>query len=224
MQKFPDLSSAGRDLANQLQEFNRRLDTIVLALVAGGAPVASEVAKCLHLPLEVLLIRRLLAPRGPVDPICVVNIAGTEVVQDELPPQPTIPTSGLDHSIADGLTDLARRAGTCRGNRPPMEIFHKTVLLVDNGIHTGSTVLSATRALRKLEPAQIIVAVPVAAPECREAVELAADRVVCLAWPERFGHVGLWYVDFTRPNDEQIRQLLDHSDSNAELSARSLRV
>ncbi len=206
MKRFSDLYSAGRELATALHEYSGSKQTLVIGIAIGGIPVALEVAKRLQLRFELLVIRRLLAPHGPEKPICAVSIAGNLVVDDELGPRPATPTSGLDHSIADGLEELSRCERACRGNEPPRKLGGTSVILVDNGIHSGSTMLTAIRALRKAEITSIVVAVPVADPGSRGAVELAADRLVCLGWPEKFGHVGLWYQNFNRPNEDTIRK------------------
>lgn len=206
---FPDSRSAGRELASKLSGYAGREDVIVLALASGGVPVATEVATRLGLPLDVVIIRRLLAPSGVCDVICALSVAGTLFLDEGLAPRKDAPSTGLDFFIADALDELARRERECRGASPPVALAGKTVLLVDNGVRTGSTVRAALRALRASGPARIVVAVPVAAPESREEVGSLADEFVCLAFPHPFGHVGLWYRDFERASDAQIRQMLE---------------
>jgi len=118
----------------------------------------------------------------------------------------------MDYFIADALEELLRKERVCRNGRAPLDFRQKTILLVDNGIHTGSTVHAAIRALRELGPARVILAIPVAAPESRALIESLADELVCLAWPEPFGHVGMFYRDFTRPDEEQIRTMIRESE------------
>ncbi|HYH85760.1 MAG TPA: phosphoribosyltransferase family protein [Pyrinomonadaceae bacterium] len=209
--RFTDLYSAGRDLASKLGEYAGREDTVVLALARGGVPVAAEVAKRLRAPLDVVIIRRLLVPRGPDAPVCALSVGGALFLDEELPPRPEMPASALDFFIADALDELARRERICRGARPPVALAGKTVLLIDNGIRTGSTMRAAVRALRASAPARVIAAVPVAAPESRASVEAVADELVCLAFPSPFGHVGIWYADFERPGDEWIRAMLEEA-------------
>jgi putative phosphoribosyl transferase len=206
--RFPDLRSAGRHLAAALKELKGRADVIVLGLALGGLPVAFEVAQQLSLPLDFVILRRLLASQDGTAPLCAANVAGTLVLDEELPLRPVTPQSGFDYFIADALLGLAHRTHLCRGGRPSIELTQKTILLVDCGIRTGSTLQAAIRAVRSQQPAQIIAAVPVAAPEGRTAIELIADQMVCLASPEPFGHVGLWYQDFSRPDDHQVSELL----------------
>lgn len=207
--RFADLASAGRDLAGLLDNYLGNEDTVVVAIARGGVPVALEVANHLGAPLDLVLIRRLLAPNGPGSQICAVNVCGTLVVDEELVLPKPAPKTPLDYFIAEALEALAFRERLCRGGRPAFEVALRNVILVDNGVHTGSTVLAAIRALRTLKPSRLVVAVPAAALSSRAVVEAAADDVVCLAWPEPFGHVGLWYANFDVPDEKQIRKMLD---------------
>ena len=206
--RFHDLRSAGRELARALGEFKSREDTIVLTPILGGVPVAHEVAQLLGLPLDFVIIRRLLTPDGPDSQVCAVNVAGSLVIDEELPPRPPAPQSPFEHFFADALDGLARREQVCRAGRPPAELARKTILLVDCGIRTGLTLKAAIRALRRRRPERIVAVVPVAAQESREAIEAVADGVICLTWPHPFGHVGLWYRDFSRPGEREISALL----------------
>jgi predicted phosphoribosyltransferase len=209
--KFANLRSAGRELAMKLEAYRKLKDVVVLAPVLGGVPVAAEVAESLGVPLDFIIIRRLLAPRGPGSQLCAVNAGGSLVIDDELPTRPSVPESALDYFIADALDGLASRERVCRGGHPPIDLAQKTIILVDCGIRTGLTMRAAIRALRAKEPKQIIIAVPVANPESRETIESIADEIVCLAWPQPFGNAGVWYADFTRPNDNEVNELLDHA-------------
>ena len=203
--KFQNAAAAGAELALRLNEFRGSSKTVVIAIVSGGAFVGAEVARRLELPLELLFIRRLLAPFGPQNVLCATNIGGTLVVDEEVPQASA--SNGLDHAIADGIKKLTERERFCRGARPPFDISGKQVILVDNGIHTGSTMLAAIRGVRKLGVTKIIAAVPVADANSRAVIERAADEVLCLVWPEKFGHVGLWYREAIRPANEQILNL-----------------
>ena len=207
--RFPDLRGAGRDLAGRLAAYRGAKDVVVLGIVRGGVPAALEVARSLGAPLDVVVVRRLLTPRGPHAPVCAVNVCGTLVLDDELPPRPAVPATAVEHFIADALEGLALRARACRGERAPTDLSRKTVLLVDNGIHTGSTMRVAVRALRKSGAGRVVAAAPVASPEGAAAVSAVADELVCLSTPDPFGHVGLWYTDFKRPEDEEIPALLE---------------
>ncbi len=205
---FPDLRTAGRELASKLEAYRQRDGLIVIAIILGGVPVAHEVANHLGAPLEVLIIRRLLAPQGPGSQICAVNVAGSLVVDDNLARRSIVPSTPLDHFLADALAELARREQICRRGRPPISLAGKTVVLVDCGIRTGSTMQAAIEALRTTGPARIVAAAPVASVGGYEAVANVADELVCLVRPRHFGHVGLWYKDFSRPGDERVGELL----------------
>ncbi len=205
MTKFQNAASAGRQLADSLQKYRCSSDTVVIVIVAGGVFVGAEVARELKLPLELLFIRRLMAPFGPQQAVCATNVAGTMVVDEEL--EQVARSAGMDYAIADGLQQLTERERFCRGQRPPVDISTKQVIIVDNGIHTGSTMQAAIRAVRKLGVRKVVAAVPVSDLNSRDVIEDDADEVVCLAWPEKFGHVGLWYEEFVRPTNDQILSL-----------------
>ena len=212
MNKFPNPAAAGRELAGRLQEFKNAQETIVVAIVSGGVFVAAEVARELALPLELLFIRRLTAPFGPERVLCAVSVAGTLIVDDELLPLPANPVTGSDYSVLDGIKQLEENQRFCRAERPPLDLSGKHVILVDNGIHTGGTIDIAIRALRKLRVSKITAATPVADANSRSTIECAADQVVCLQWPEKFGNAGLWYDDFARPTNEEILSLYLRSE------------
>jgi putative phosphoribosyl transferase len=201
-EKFADLASPGVRLADRLRSSVTN-ETILLGIASGGVPLAAVIAKQLELPIDVVLIKRLFAPNGSRFPVCASYVAGT-LVMDDLPP----PTSQLDSFINSALEELARREHDCRGAKTAADIRGKSVILVDNGVHTGSTLVCAIRAIRKLEPLRIISAVPVIAAESRAAVESETDNFICLTSAENFGHVGLWYSDFKKPSDEDLRQML----------------
>ena len=203
--KFQNAAAAGAELALRLNEFHGSSQTIVIAIVSGGVGVGAELARRLELPFELLFIRRLWAPFGPQNVLCATNVGGTLIVDEQVPQ--TSMTNGLDHAIAYGIKQLVERERFCRGERPTVDISGKQVILVDNGIHTGSTMLAAIRSVRKLGATKIVAAVPVADASSRDAIERAADEVFCLVWPEKFGHAGLWYNEAIRPTNEQILNL-----------------
>jgi putative phosphoribosyl transferase len=125
-----------------------------------------------------------------------------------LPPPPIIPSRPIDFFVRDALDELAARERLCRAGRSAMDLTDKSVILVDCGMRTGSTMKAAVGALRTLKPARVIAAVPIAAPESRDEVAASVDDLVCLDWPEPFGHTGLWYKDFRRPGDDALGALL----------------
>lgn len=205
--RFEDARAAGRALAERLTAHAGRELTTVLAVARGGVAVASEVSKRLNLPLDLLLLRRLLVPRGPQEPVCAANVAGKTLLDAELHPRiEAEPVLGA--FVADALVELESRARACRGGRPPTDLEGRTVLLVDNGVRTGSTMLAALRALSATMPARVVAAAPVSAPDALAAVRAAAADFIYLDTPDPFGHVGLWYTNFTRLSDDEIRAIL----------------
>jgi putative phosphoribosyl transferase len=206
---FTNLSSGGRELALKLEAFREADDVVVLAIALGGVPVAYEVAKYLNAPLDLVIIRRLLMPQGPGSQTCAVNIAGSMVIDAELLPRPPMPETPLDHFLADAITELSRREQICRSRRPPMELAGRTIILVDCGINTGLTMQAAISALQTRKPAQIIAAAPVVSHEGHTTVAARVDQLIFLSQPQPFGHVGLWYTDFSRPGDDRVGELLE---------------
>jgi putative phosphoribosyl transferase len=206
---FPNLRAAGRELALRLTKYREADNVVVLALVSGGTPVAHEVARFLRRPLDLLIIRRLLAPPRPESSLlCAVSIAGSMVVPEELMPRPATPSTPLDHFLADAIAELNHRAHISRRGLPPLNLEGQTVVLVDCGIRTGSTMRAAITALRTKVPEKIIAAVPVTSQGGQKAITALCDEFIYLARPERFGHVGLWYSDFSRPDDDCVGELL----------------
>ena len=211
MKRFANLRSAGRELAVKLESYQERDDTVVLAILLGGAVVAHEVANSLGVPLDLVIIRRLFAPQGPGSQICAVNVGGSMVFDKELVPHTATPSTPVEYFVADAIGELKGREQTCRRGRSPIDLAGKAVILVDCGIRTGLTMQAAIEALRTERPAQIVAAAPVASLAGHAAVAGIVDELVCLAWPEPFGHVGLWYTDFNRPGDDSVGELLEPS-------------
>lgn len=206
--RFANLREGGRQLAEKLRSDADLKDSIVLAIARGGVPAGREVATLLRLPFDMLLIRRLLVPRGPGSELCAVSVGGTMVIDDEVT-IPTSPFTAVEHFLADAMAEFRHREELFRAGRPPIELATREVLLVDCAIHGGSTMKIAIKAVRKLNPTRITAAVPVASREGYALIESLADQVVCLAQPEPFGHAGMWYEDFTRPEDEDMHELFD---------------
>lgn len=209
--RFKDAREAGLALASRLGAGAGLEGASVLAVASGGVGVALEVSKHLRLPLDLLLLRRLLVPRGPMEPLCAASVAGARFIDEEVEER-AAGDAALGSFLASALAEFDEHVRACRGPRTPSDLKGRAVLLVDNGVRTGSTVLAAVRALRRVGPARVVVAAPVAAPEALACVEAAADDFVYLSAPEPFGHVGLWYEDFTRPSDEEVRSMLEQSE------------
>jgi putative phosphoribosyl transferase len=205
---FANLRSAGKELAAALPREVIREDVIVLAIVSAGVPGAIEIAKHLRAPLDLLLIRRLLAPQGPGSQAVAVTAAGTLVVDEEIGPRPAKPQTPLDYFLEDALSTLALRTRVCRGERLPLELAGKPILIFDCAMRTGLTMQAAIKTLRTLNPASITAAVPVTSDDARRCVEPLADKLIYLAAPEPFGNAGVWYKDFRRMADNDISRLL----------------
>ncbi len=205
---FPNLSRGGVELAAALPRTRISNDVIVLAIVSAGVPAAVEIAKHLEAPLDLLIIRRLLAPQGPGSQAVAVTAAGTLVVDEEIGPRPEKAQTPLDYFLEDALNTLTRRTELCRGKRPPTDLAEKPVLIVDCAMRTGLTMKAAIEAVRTLNPASIIAAVPVTSDDGRRVVEPLADELIYLAAPEPFGNAGVWYKDFRRMADDAISQFL----------------
>ncbi len=204
---FQNLKSGGQALLAALPEDISK-DVVVLGIVSAGVPAAVEVAHHLRAPLDVILLRRLLAPGGPGTQAGAAYVAGTLVVDKEIGPRPEIPQTPFDHFAEDALSRLALRNQVCRGELPPRKVTGKQVLLVDCAMRTGLTMRAAITALRVLNVARITAAVPVTSREGVRIAEELADEFIYLAAPEPFGNAGVWYKDFRRQNDEDISELL----------------
>ena len=160
-------------------------------------------------PLDLIISRRLLAPRGPGSHAMAVNIAGTLVVDEEIGPRPAKPQTPFDYFREDALNGVEQRTKVCRGERPPVDLAGKKLLIVDCGIRTALTMQAAIGAARTLNPARITAAVPVTSSEGRAQIEPLVDEFIYLMEPDPFGNAGVWFKDFGRPRDEAISELLD---------------
>ena len=210
MARFRDRTHAGRELAGLLRAYAGRPDVVVLALPRGGVPVGYEVARALGAPLDVFVVRKLGVPGR--EELAMGAIAGgnVRVLNLDVVRGLGIPREVIERVTADEARELERRERAYRGEGrpPPPAPRGRTVILVDDGLATGSTMRAAVMALRELEPARIIVAVPVGAPEACAALGALADECVCLSTPHRFRGVGLWYDDFSQTSDAEVRELL----------------
>ncbi|MBE3064544.1 MAG: phosphoribosyltransferase [Spirochaetes bacterium] len=196
--RFRNRIDAGRQLAERLTEYAGRSDVLVLALPRGGVPVAHEVATSLGAPLDVFLVRKLGVPGHPELAMGAIAAGGVEVLSEDLIRDLRIPRALIQQVAVRERLELERRDRLFRGDRQPPNIRDRTIILVDDGLVTGATMEAAIVALRSQAPASIIVAVPVGARETCERLGRLADRVVCLATPEPFSAVGLWYEQFSQ--------------------------
>ena len=199
---------AGRQLGGDLLLFASRPDVIVLALPRGGVPVGYEVARALHAPLDVFLVRKLGVPGHEELAMGAIASGDIVVLNGDVIELLHIPQSEIDAVIARERQEMARRDREYRDGRPPSQVRDMVPILVDDGLATGSTMLAAVRALRQEQPAQIVVAVPVASREAVELLRGEGAEVVCPATPEPFYGVGWWYQDFAQTTDAEVRELL----------------
>jgi len=205
---FSDRREAGRFLAGKLTDYADRPDVLVLALPRGGVPVGFEVAKALHAPLDVFLVRKLGLPGREELAMGAIASGGVRVLNEDVVRALRVPSDVLETVAEAEQEELNRRERMYRGDRPLPDVRCRTVILVDDGLATGSTMRAAVVALRRRAPARIVVAVPVGAAEtCREFHEVA-DDVICAVMPEPFAAVGLWYGDFSQTTDEEVHDLL----------------
>jgi putative phosphoribosyl transferase len=210
---YRNRSEAGKYLAAQLTSYADRDDVLVLALPRGGVPVAFEVAKELRAPLDIFLVRKLGLPGHEEFAMGAIATGGVRVLNDDVVDYLEISDDVIDSIAAKELTELERRERAYRGDRPEPDVRGKTVILVDDGLATGSTMRAAASALRQQDPARIIVGVPVSAPETCDEYKMGVDEIICAATPKQFYGVGRWYRDFSQTTDEEVRELLKRSTS-----------
>jgi putative phosphoribosyl transferase len=205
---FANRADAGRALADRLQAYSARSDTIVLALPRGGVPVAFEVAKALKASLDILVVRKLGMPDQPEFAMGAIASGGIRIVNDAVITYLGISRATLDRVAAEELKELERRETLYRGSRPAADVHGRKVILIDDGLATGATMRAAVAALRQRNPARIVVAVPVGASDICHAFQAEVDETICLETPEPFLSVGRWYASFPQTTDEEVQQLL----------------
>jgi erythromycin esterase-like protein/predicted phosphoribosyltransferase len=211
MERFRDRKHAGQVLAERLRGYAGRDDVIVLGLPRGGVPVAYEIARALDAPLDVFLVRKLGVPGHEEMALGAIATGGVRVLNKGLIESLGVPLEWIEAIDARERQELHRRERVYRGDRPPPDVAGRTVILVDDGLATGSTMLAAVHAVRADEPARVVVAVPVADPEVCEALRDVADEVVCALTPQPLRAVGAWYEDFSQTTDDEVRALLEHA-------------
>jgi predicted phosphoribosyltransferase len=206
---FRNRHEAGRLLAGRLAAYADRADVVILALPRGGVPVAFEIAAALNAPLDVMVVRKLGVPGHEELAMGAIATGGVQVINEEVVRHLGLTPAVLASVAAIERHELARRERTYRGERSPVTVEGRTVILVDDGLATGSTMRAAVAALRKRGPARIVVAVPTAAPETCEEFKVEVDEMVCATTPTPFYGVGQWYDDFSQTTDEEVRDLLE---------------
>jgi putative phosphoribosyl transferase len=205
---FHDRFDAGRQLAAKLSKYADRPDVLVLALPRGGVPVGYEVAQALHAPLDVYVVRKLGLPGQEELAMGAIASGGVRVLNPEVVDGLGVPDDVIDAVTEAERQELERREQEYRGQKPPADPRGRIVILVDDGLATGSTMRAAVLALRQQQPARTVVAVPVAAPQVCDEFRAEVDEIVCAITPEQLYAIGLWYQNFSQTTDDEVRDLL----------------
>lgn len=211
---FRNREHAGQTLAERLQDIISDSDVLVLALPRGGVVVGFEVSALLRADLDVFLVRKVGMPGDEEFAIGAIASGGTPILNEETIKRYRVPPEAIAEVVAKEEKELARREQLYREARPAFPIAGRTVILVDDGLATGSTMLAACRTLQTKGPRRIIAAVPVGSQQACEQVRALVDEMVCLVTPEPFTAIGIWYDDFSQTTDEQVRELLERSSRN----------
>jgi predicted phosphoribosyltransferase len=209
--RFRNRAEAGRSLAARLEGLAGREDVVVLALPRGGVPVGFEVATALGAPLDLLTVRKLGVPGREELAMGAIASGGGLVLDEALVRLLGIDPQQVGDTIAAETRELERRELAYRAGRAPPELAGRTVVLVDDGLATGASMLAAVNAVRERGPARVVIAAPVAPAETCAELRREADDVVCVATPDPFGAVGLWYEDFGQTGDDEVRDLLERA-------------
>lgn len=213
--QFRDRTEAGERLAEKLAGYADQPNVIILALPRGGVPVAAEVADKLNLPLDVFVVRKLGLPGQPELAMGAIATGGVRVLNGAVLNARRIPDDVINAVAAEEYQELRRRERSYRDDLPPPEVEGKTVVIVDDGVATGSTMLAAVAALRQLNARRIIVATPVIARSTYDSLKKHADEVVAVVVPETFYGVGQWYEDFSQTTDEEVHEILGVTNHRA---------
>lgn len=208
MKKFHDRRAAGKQLASRLAEYAGHADVIVLGIPRGGVVVADEIARALRVPLDVMITRKLGAPGNPELAVGAVAGDGTVLVDRQMIADLHISERELEQERARQLGEIERRTEMYRGDKPPLNLVNKTVILIDDGIATGATVIAALRALRVKRPRRVVLAVPVAPGAVVPQLRAECSQLVLLASPEPFIAVGNFYENFAQVTDDEVLEIL----------------
>jgi putative phosphoribosyl transferase len=218
---FADRREAGAELASRLRQYADRTDVVVLALPRGGVPVAFEVAESLDAPMDVFLVRKLGLPGHRELAMGAIASGGVRVLNEDVIQWYRVSERAIDEVVQEELIELERRERNYRQGRPLIDLHRCTVILVDDGLATGSTMRAAVLAVRQHGPAHVIVGVPVGAPSTCEELADITDETVCARTPESFSAVGQWYMDFSQTTDDEVRALLhEHAARHREARRR----
>ena len=208
---FIDRRNAGRVLASRLAKYTGRDDVVVLALPRGGVPVAYEVASALGVPMDVFLVRKLGTPGHRELAMGAIASGGVRVVNEDVVHWYGISDSAIQRIAREEQEELERRERAYRGDRPAPDLTNRILILIDDGLATGSTMRAAAQAVRARRPARVVIAVPVGAPQTCAELAAVADEVICARMPEPFSAVGQWYLNFDQTDDDEVRELLQKS-------------
>jgi putative phosphoribosyl transferase len=211
MHRLSDRQEAGELLGEQLSRYTGREDVVVLALPRGGVPIAREIAKILHAPMDVFVVRKLGVPEFEELAMGAVAMGGAEYIDENVVGSFHISREAIDEVVRAARIEMARRELEYRGTRPPVDVRGRVAILVDDGIATGSTMRVAIAALRKLSPSRVIVATGVAPASTAKILAAEADEFVALLTPADFRAVGQFYESFPQLSDEDVRALMDLS-------------
>lgn len=214
--RFRDRAEAGRKLANLLRAYANRPDVLVLALPRGGVPVAFEVAQALNAPLDVFVVRKLGAPYQEELAMGAIASGGVRVLNQNVIEMLDVPPEFVDAVAARELRELQRRERVYRDHRPAPDVQGRIIILVDDGIATGSTMRAAIQALRQLKAGRIVVATPTAARSTVNEMQPEVDELVAVITPAEFYGVGEWYENFSQTSDEEVRMLLQKAGEPTE--------
>jgi predicted phosphoribosyltransferase len=217
--RFKNRTEAGQLLAARLLDYAGAPGLLVLALPRGGVPVAYEVANALHAPLDVFLVRKLGVPGHDEYAMGAIASGGVRILNPEAIQHLGIPEPVIEKVVAKEKTELERRERAYRGTRPAPDPRDRVVIIVDDGLATGSSMRAAVAALRQKQPTRIVVAVPVAPPSAVQDLQREADAVECVIMPEDFYAVGQWYVDFEQTSDEEVHAYLRRAAQERETSS-----
>jgi putative phosphoribosyl transferase len=209
MQRFRDRHDAGRQLAIRLLKFSGLPNVIVLALPRGGVPVAYEIVQSIKAPLDLLIVRKLGLPGEEELAIGAIASGGIRILNEDVIQVMGVDQSTIDRVIERETAELQRRERQYRGDRPAPDLRDRAVILVDDGLATGASMLAAVRAVRTRNPAQIVVAIPTASTQAIYLLRQEVDEVLFVMAPEPFEGVGKWYGDFTQTTDQEVKLLLE---------------
>ena len=214
---FENREAAGRQLVRLLEHLANRADLLVLGIPRGGISVAFQVASALHAPLDVFLSRKLGVPGHEELAFGAISAGGGCYIDEQMVRTAGISPQQIERVITEVRQELGRRASLYRGDRPPLQVTGKTVLLVDDGIATGASVYAAIQALRQIKPSRLILAVPVAPPSTCEGLRPFVDELICLYTPDPFYAVGGFYQDFAQVEDQEVIDLLQRAGESGEV-------